>query len=56
MSGYGRAIQPPGDKARIVNNRVKPFDAKEEIDRERATEILDYVVQRKKKLLQIKET
>lgn len=44
MSGTGTAIQPPGDKPVIINNVIRPFDGKSEVDRQRATEILDYVV------------
>ena len=37
MRGKGISIEPPQDRASVVNNVIKPFKAGSEIDRNRAT-------------------
>ena len=48
ISGKGAAIDPPTDRPFVINNVIKPFKATSEIDRQRATQILDYIIERRR--------
>jgi len=47
VSGKGLAISPPKDRNKIVNNVIKTFKGESEQDRQRATEILDFIVRKR---------
>ena len=49
MTGRGISVAPPIDRPIVINNVIKHFSGKE-LDRSRATEILDYIIQKKKKV------
>ena len=48
VSGRGISISPPRDRPYVINNTIKPFRATSEVDRQRATQILDYIIDRRK--------
>jgi len=48
VSGRGVSISPPQDRPYVINNVIKPFRATSEVDRQRATQILDYIIERRK--------
>jgi hypothetical protein len=41
------AICPPSDRSHAMNNTLKSLDATSEIDRQRGTQILDYLIKQK---------
>jgi len=49
IGGRGISVEPPRDRPNIVNTVVKPFAANSELDRLRATQILDFIISKKKK-------
>ena len=48
ISGKGASVSPPLDRPYVINSVIKPFRANSEIDRQRATQILDYIIMRRK--------
>jgi hypothetical protein len=48
ISGKGSSVSPPIDRPYVINNVIKPFKANSEVDRQRATQILDYIIMRRK--------
>ena len=48
ISGRGASVEPPIDRPYVINNVIKPFKASQEVDRQRATQILDYIIERRK--------
>jgi hypothetical protein len=48
ISGKGASVSQPLDRPYVINSVIKPFSASSEIDRQRATQILDYIIMRRK--------
>jgi hypothetical protein len=48
MSGTGVSIEQPTDRAVVVNNVIKHFSGAER-DRAKATQILDFIIDKKKR-------
>jgi hypothetical protein len=48
LSGRGVSVSPPQDRPYVINNVIKSFRATSEVDRQRATQILDYIIDRRK--------
>lgn len=55
ISGRGEAVSPPRDRPIVINNVVKPFRGGSEEDRRRATNIMDFIIQKKKAVERTKE-
>ena len=55
ISGRGLSVEPPFDRPMVINQVVKPFKASSEIDRQRATAILDYIIERRKMIARRQE-
>lgn len=47
MQGKGVSVELPTDIGKVINNVVKPF-GNNEINRQRATQILDFIIAKKK--------
>ena len=41
-------MKAPSDRPHVVNNVLRTFRANSEVDRQRATQILDYIIERRK--------
>ena len=55
ISGRGKAVSPPTDRQVVINNVIKPFEGKSEEDRRRATQILDFIIGKRKAINKLKE-
>jgi hypothetical protein len=50
IKGRGVSVELPTDRGKVVNSVVKPFAGTSEIHRQRATQILDYIISKKKSI------
>jgi hypothetical protein len=50
LFGRGLFIHTTPEKSVVINNVLKSFKATSEVDRERATQILDYIIKKKKRI------
>jgi hypothetical protein len=48
LQGKGASVSPPIDRPYVINNVIRPFKAESEVHRQRATQILDYIIMRRK--------
>ena len=55
ISGRGEAVSPPKDRPRVVNNVIRPFEGRSEEDRRRATQILDYIIGKRRTIAKRQE-